>query len=176
MVHVLEEHLFNLEHQRSRMDRLIDTVRKTLASVKGEYVMSDEEKFAVFKEKLVKENEEQYGEEIRKKWGDGPVDESNRKVLNMSEQDWEHFKNLEQEIRERLEKSVNSGIRADSQEAEAIVALHREWLSMSWSQYTSEAHKSMGVMYTCDERFRKYYDEHVPGCAEFLRQAIDYHA
>ena len=63
--------------------------------------MSDPEKFQAFKEKMVRENEEQYGREAREKYGDEEVDASNRNMLNMTENEWEHFQKLEREIRER---------------------------------------------------------------------------
>jgi hypothetical protein len=28
-------------------------------------------------------------------------------------------------------------------------------------------------MYVCDERFKAYYDSIAPGCAEFLRDALE---
>lgn len=172
MVAALEEHLLELEWQRARMDSLIATVRKTLASMKGEYIMSDQEKFEALKEKAVKENEGLYGKEIRAAYGDEAVDGANKKLLGMSGEDWEHFKDLEEEIKEKLKVGVRSGIKADSEEAHAIVTLHKEWLCMVWKQYTKEAHKGVAAMYTADERFRKYYDAEVAGCAELLEKAI----
>ena len=49
--------------------------------------MSDKEKFEVFKKNLIDENEKNYGKEIREKYGDNSIDESNIKMLNMSEED-----------------------------------------------------------------------------------------
>ena len=134
--------------------------------------MSDKEKFEAWKEDIVKENESLYGKEVREKYGDGAADGSNRKLLGMSGEDWERFKNLEEEIKERLKEGVRSGIKAGSEEAQAIAALHKEWLCMAWAQYTEEAHKGVAAMYTADERFRKYYDAEVPGCAELLKEAV----
>ena len=31
----------------------------------------------------------------------------------------------------------------------------------------------LGEMYVADERFKAYYDKIAPGCAEFLRDAIN---
>ena len=47
--------------------------------------MTDSEKFAGFKQKLVDENEKAYGSEVRKAYGDEAVDASNRKLLDLSE-------------------------------------------------------------------------------------------
>lgn len=169
----LEEHLLELEEQRKRMDSLIQTVKLTISSMKGEYKMSDKEKFEAFKEKIVKENEEMYGAEIREKYGDCEIDASNQKMRSMSEEEWKRFKALEADIKERLQKGVGAGIKPDSEEAREIVMLHKEWLCMTWKQYTKEAHRGVAKMYVSDERFLSYYDKEVSGCAKLLKQSID---
>lgn len=97
-----------------------------------------------------------------------------QKVLDMSEEDYERFQNLGEEIRRRLEKAVQNGISPESEEAGRIVTLHKEWLGMTWKKYTEEAHKAVANMYISDERFKLYYDRKVPGCAQFLEKAIRY--
>lgn len=169
----MEEHLLELEGQRRYVDTLIETVKKTISSMKGECVMSDQEKFRVFKENSIKENEEKYGQEIREKYGEEEVEASKQKMLNMTREQWQHFQSLEEEILKRLESCVEKGITPESEEAGTVVRLHREWLSMTWKQYTPKAHRGVAALYTADERFRTYYDRKVPGCAEFLRQAVE---
>ena len=172
----LEEHLAELEKQRDRLESLIGTVKQTISAMKGEWVMSDPEKFQAFKEKMVRENEEQYGREAREKYGDEEVDASNRNMLNMTENEWEHFQKLEREIRESLQDCVRKGVRADSEEAKHIVELHKGWLTSTWKRYSAEAHKGVAGMYVADERFRQYYDKEQTGCAEFLKTAIEFWA
>lgn len=81
-----------------------------------------------------------------------------KKILNMSQNDWERFENLE----------------AESKEAKEIVLLHKEWLGMTWKKYTKEAHKAIATTYISDKRFRMYYDKEVEGCANLLEQAVRY--
>ena len=83
----LEEHLHALEEQRERTDALIRMVRRSIMSMKGECTMSDKEKFEAFKEGLIREHEKLYGAEARGKYGDEEVDNVQRKILNMSEED-----------------------------------------------------------------------------------------
>ena len=66
----LKEHLADLEAQRDHLNALIRTVKHTILSRKGEYEMSDKEKFETLKERAIKENEDQYGAEIREKYGE----------------------------------------------------------------------------------------------------------
>lgn len=168
----LEEHLQELQAQKARTDALIGTVQQTIAAVKGEYTMKNEEKFAAFKEKLVKENETAYGKETRQKYGDDAVDYSNRQLLNLTEEQFERFKALEEEILQRAEAAVQAGVSAESDEGKAVCALHKEWLGFTWKQYSPQAHKGLAAMYVADERFTAYYDRNVTGCANWLTAAI----
>ena len=171
----LEEHLLELERQRRRTDRLIANIKQTIASLEGECKMSDKERFTAFKEELVTENEQKFGAEIRKKYGDETVDASNRKMLQMSEAEYDKFRLLEEQIRTNLEQAVLAGAAADSKEMEHVFLLHKEWLCMTWKKYTPEAHIGVALMYMADERFKKYYDRNVEGCADLLCAAIQYH-
>lgn len=53
MLKALNEHLTELENRRERLSKLIDTVKDTIASVKGEFIMRDSEKFEAFKKDVV---------------------------------------------------------------------------------------------------------------------------
>ena len=105
IMRALKEHLRELEEQKAHVESLIRTVEQTIRSMKGECEMSDKEKFQAFKERVVKGNEERYGAEIREKYGDEELDAANRKVLDMSEEDWERFQNLGEEIEDPAERS-----------------------------------------------------------------------
>lgn len=172
----LKDHLLELEEKRIHMEALIQTVKQTILSMEGDYEMSDTEKFQVFKEKTVADNEEAYGKEIRSKYGEKTVDASNRKLLNMTETEWKQFKQLEKNIKNELEKCVLSGERMQGESAKKIVQLHKEWLSMTWKSYTPQAHKGVAALYEADGRFKAYYDEHVEGCAAFISGAVGYWA
>ena len=176
LMDALEEHLLELKKQQAHIASLIQTVEQTILSMKGEYQMNDTEKFEVFKQKAVQQNEALYGEEARKRYGDHEVDTTNQKITRMSQQEYEHFHSLESDIKHLLENAVVSGNKPNSEQAKQIVALHKKWLCMAWKQYTPQTHKGLSAMYVSDERFHTYYDEHQPGCAEFLRQAILYWA
>ena len=172
MLKAMEEHLLELEKQMAYTQALIQTVKKTIQCMKGDYEMSDKEKFQAFKEKMIRENEADYGEEARKKYGDLQVDKANQKMLNLSKEQWLKWKSLDEEIRKRLTAGVQSAIQADSEEAKQIAMLHKEWLSISLPEYSANTHKGIAAMYLADERFTSYYDRDISGCARLLHDAI----
>lgn len=104
----LEDHLLELKKRQQQINGLIATVEKTIAAMKGECEMQDEEKFAVFKQNLVQQHEALYGAELRQNYGDDEVDASQRKLLQMTEVDYERFQNLGTEIQRQLEAAVRS--------------------------------------------------------------------
>lgn len=171
----LTAHLADLQKERDRLDVLIGNVTRTIGTLKGEAKMTDKEKFAGFKKKLVADNEAAYGAEIRQKYGDEAVDAANARVLNMSEQQSAAATALQAQCEELLRQAAaKKDVACD--EARRACALHAEWLQMFWKKgtYTKAAHRGLGEMYAADERFAAYYDRLAPGCAAFFRDAIAY--
>lgn len=135
--------------------------------------MNDSEKFEGFKRKLVEDNEEEYGAEVRAAYGDDAVDASNAKLMGMTEEQYRAVQGTEQALFEALVAGMEEGDPAGDA-AQKAADLHRQWLCAFWAdgQYSPEAHKGIAEMYVADERFSAYYDKAAPGAAEFLRDAI----
>lgn len=167
----LREHHVKLLEKRNQLDLLIANVEKTLAQKEGRMIMSDQEKFEGFKQRLIEDNEKNYGQEIREKYGDNLVDQSNQMLKGMSREQYDAVKQLEEEMFEILLQAMEDGDPA-SVLAQKSADLHRQWLSFYWPSYSKEAHAGVAQMYVDDERFTQYYDKHRPGLAEFLRDAV----
>lgn len=172
----LEEHLIALIEQEKHISALIQTVKNTIADMKGERSMSDKEKFEGFKRELIEKKEKLYGKEAREKYGEEAVDEANQKIMGLSEADYERFKNLEKEVCRQLEEAVRNKELPESETGHRIVLLHKDWLGYTWKEYSAQAHKGLASMYIEDERFLAYYDKNLKGCGEFLVKAVNYWA
>lgn len=138
--------------------------------------MADDEKFEGFKRDLVEANEKRHGAEVRGRYGDDAVDESNRKMLKMSKQEYGDFRALEEQIRSELERAVDAGDDPAGETGERICGMHRAWLGFTWPSYSAEAHRALAESYVADDRFRSNYDRSVEGCAAWLRDAVAAHA
>lgn len=171
----LQSHLAALKQQRKRLNSLILTVEKTIQQTIGETDMTDEEKFEGFQARIVRENEEKYGAELRAQYGDLEIDRANACVLSLTKEDYDAWNALGTELLSELEQAVRSRADPKGETGKRLAALHRRWLSYSWEQYSPAAHKGLAQMYTGDARFTAYYDRTVPGCAAFLRDAIFNH-
>lgn len=167
----LREHHTQLLARRDQLNRLIANVEKTMAAYEGRITMSDKEKFEGFKRKLIDDNEKKYGEEIRAKYGDDTVNNSNARLQNMTQEQYAEVTRLEQEMKDTLARAFQTGDPA-GELAQKAADLHRQWLTHFWGEYTKEAHAGLAQMYVDDERFTAYYDQEQPGTAAFLRDAI----
>lgn len=170
-MNALKEHREKLLEKRRQLDQLLVNVEKTIALSEGGTSMKDTEKFEGFKESLIEENEQKYGNEIREKYGKETVEQSNAKVRNMTEEQYEEVTALEEKLKTVLALAVESGDPA-GELAQKAAHMHKEWLCYYWDQYSKEAHAGVAQMYVDDERFTAYYDEKTPGTALFLRDAI----
>ncbi len=167
----MQQHLEKLVLKKEKLEELIENADKTIRMLKGEQKMSNKEKFDAFKQNMVKENEEKYGREIREKYGDEKVDATNQKILGMTEEEYTTVEELNAALNETLKAAVAEGNPA-SETAQKACRLHKKWLSFYWNFYTKEAHLGLCLMYTQDERFKSYYENIAPDCAEFLYEAM----
>jgi DNA-binding transcriptional MerR regulator len=167
----LKNHHAALRARKEQLDSLIANVEKSIKAMKGEIEMSDNEKFDGFKQKLIDDNEQQYGNEIRAKYGDNTIDRSNAKVKGMTKEQYAEVERLSAEVNETLKAAFEQGDPA-GELAQKACELHKTWLCFFWDSYSKEAHLGVTQMYVDDPRFTEYYDKIVPGCAVFLRDAV----
>jgi DNA-binding transcriptional MerR regulator len=167
----LREHREKLLEKRNQLDTLIANVDKTIASTEGRIKMGNKEKFQGFKKRMIEDNEKKYGEEIREKYGKDTVENSNAKLMNMTEEQYDEVTKLAEQVTAALAEAFKNGDPA-SDIAQKAADLHKKWLTYYWSEYSKEAHAGLAQMYVDDERFTAYYDKEQPGTAEFLRDAI----
>ncbi|MDR1206016.1 MAG: TipAS antibiotic-recognition domain-containing protein, partial [Peptococcaceae bacterium] len=155
-----------------RLDALILNVTRSMTALKGEAAtMSDREKFEGFKQSLMDENERKYGAEVRERYGNRAVEESNAKVKGLTREQYDEGERLRLEFEQALKAAFDTGDPAGAPAREAC-DLHRRWLCLYYPEYSREYHMGLGEMYAADERFKAHYDRIAPGAAEFLRDAI----
>lgn len=162
--------------KRQEIDELLLLVDQTLAHYKGEQEMNNEEKFELFKQQAWQENEAQYGEELREKYGEETVKQAADKWSEMSQREFQSKEELEQELLKKL-KEYGQAPGLPSGLAAHIFSLHKKWLQYSWQEYSAEAHRGVAEMYVLDERFTEYYELRAgKNAANWLRDIIQYYA
>ena len=134
--------------------------------------MSNRSDFEGFKQSLVDENERKYGAEIRAKYGEAAVDESNANFMGLTKQRYNESERLRIEYEKALKAAFEEGDPAGCLASEAC-DLHRQWLSILYPKYSKNYHMALGEMYVADERFKANYEKLAAGCTEFFRAAIN---
>ena len=95
----LENHREMLRERADRLARLLNTIDKTIQKLEEENVgMTDEELYEGFS----KEQIEGYRREVRERYDPMLVEESERRVRNMSKEQWKAIKQTGDEIPRRL--------------------------------------------------------------------------
>ena len=171
---VLRNHLSALTQEQLRLERLIQSVTDTIHAEERKEIMDDKKKFAAIKKQAIEQNESSYGAEIRAKYGNEQVDAANAAMMGLSQEQYEQWQDLGNELQRRLEEAVAAGLLPESAAGREIAQLHRQWLSTPLPDYTPAKHRGIAQMYVLDERFTAYYDKNIPGCAQFLRDAVDF--
>ncbi|AOZ92962.1 MerR family transcriptional regulator [Paenibacillus crassostreae] len=153
-----------LLEKRSRLNKMIGTIEKTIQHSKGEIHMSNQEKFEGFDF-----SHNPYEQEAREKWGDHAVDEANEKAKSMSKPDQEKFNEIYRNL------ATLRHLLPDSKEAQAAI---KEWFVLlnTIGNYSLEAFKGLGQMYVEDVRFTKNIDQFGEGLAVFMRDAMTVYA
>lgn len=157
------QHKMLLE-KKSRLNKMIGTIEKTIQHSKGEIQMSKQEKFEGFDF-----SHNPYEQEAREKWGDKAVDEANKKAKSMTALDQEKFN----EVFRKLAAIRN--LAPDSNEAQKEIKVWYQYVN-KMGNYSLEAFKGLGQMYVDDERFTKNIDEFGEGLAAFMLDAMAFYA
>lgn len=161
--------------KQNHLDFLLKNIQKTIEHYKGEIEMTDTEKFTAFKKDRIKNNEDLFGQEIREKYGNEVVAESNKKYGNLTENQFQKMQKMESQLIEDL-KHLNDDFDLKSELSLKIYHEHKEWLMFTWPSYTKASHKALVQMYIDDRRFAKYYDDKAgKPITEKLKRIVEYY-
>ena len=114
-----------------------------------------------------------YSTEIRERWGDtSAYREHEQKTKNYTKEKWAEANDGLMAIFAEFAVCKASGVSADSDEAQALVAKLQAHITANCYTCTDEILAGLGKMYACDERFKKNIDKYGEGTAEFAAEGI----
>ncbi|WP_025784033.1 MerR family transcriptional regulator [Sporosarcina sp. D27] len=156
----LESQRQMLHQKRSQLDDMIRTIEQTIKEGKGEVTMTREERFKGFDF-----SENPYEQEARDRWGDGAVDETNKKLQQFGGEQQEKMNVIYRRLAEVRHLPSNS------EEAQQAIGEWYQFLN-TIGTYSIEAFAGLGEMYVADERFTTNIDKFGIGLASFMRDAM----
>ncbi|ENQ3106109.1 MerR family transcriptional regulator [Bacillus cereus] len=153
-----------LIEKRSRLDKVIATIDKTIQHSKGEIQMTNKEKFEGFDF-----SQNPYEQEARERWGNEAVDKANKAASSMTKEKQEEYNAIYRKL---------ATLRSDSPESEQAQEAIQEWYNylQNFGHYSLDAFKGLGQMYVDDERFTKNIDQFGEGLAKFMCDAMAVYA
>jgi DNA-binding transcriptional MerR regulator len=161
----LQSHKLALKVRVARLDRLIQTVDKTLDYLKGETQMNNKDLFNGFteeqQEKLALEAEQLYDPET--------VRASNRKWKAYSTAEKERIMNEGKAIYIELIAAIPRG--AADPKVQALIARWHEHIQNFWSPKNDQL-LALAKTYNDDPRFKATFDNMDPRLAEFMAKAV----
>jgi DNA-binding transcriptional MerR regulator len=165
LLQALERHRAALHHRAKRLNKLIDTVDQTIATIKGDWMMKERDYFEGF-------DESQYEDEARQRWGDTPqYKESTRKWAGYSADQKEAIKVEGGRITVRIVgKDAQTSL--DDPDVQAAVGDYLNYINKYFYTCDAEFLRNLAEMWEQDARFAVNYERIRPGGAAFVRQAV----
>lgn len=164
-LHALQKHRSSLQNKAKRLSKLIDTIDQTIATVNGEWMMSDKDYFEGF-------DESQYESETRERWGHtSQYAESQKKWASYSKDQKEAIKAEGGRLAIRM-VTEDPNTRPDDPGVQAAVGEYYAYLTKYF--YTCEVGflRNLADMWVQDPRFAINYERIREGGAAFVREAV----
>lgn len=114
-----------------------------------------------------------YDLEVKQRFGDTDAyREHSEKTANYTKDKWQAVNDGLMSVFAKFAECMKNGHTADSDEAQALVKELQNYITENYYTCTNEILAGLGQMYVADERFKNNIDNHTPGTAEFVREAI----
>jgi DNA-binding transcriptional MerR regulator len=165
-----------LEAEAKRYARLVRTIDRTIADIKGGRAMRNVDLYKGFSA----EKQAEYEQWLIDKYGGGmpqKIEQSRRKYESLGEGDkvalMEELKDLEGALAEGL----RSGVPAESAKLGPLLSRHRAWVAQMWDRpCPPDAYAGLADLYLWHPDFIARFEAIETGFAEYLTAAMKAHA
>lgn len=168
VLQALEVHRLTLQERVDQLTRLIDTVEKTILHYQGDITMDDKNLFEGFSE----EKQKEYEDEIRERYGEKDLKESQRRWKSYSQEKKEAIKAEGEAIFAAIGMNMEKGHKSAEVQAQ-IKALHEHMGYFYECSY--ERLLGLGQLYNQHPDFIARFQQIHPDLPEFLEKAIEYY-
>lgn len=175
-VGVLMRHRDRLEAERERYRVLIETIDRTVASIKGETNMPNADLYKGFSAEKQAEYEawlvERYGDPMKE-----DIARSKKAMAKMNEAEQAAMMDVLKDIENALAEGMKRGVDPQSDAVDGIIRRHRAWVAAAWDKpCPPEAYSGLADLYLSHPDFVKRYETIAPGFAVWLTDAMKAHA
>lgn len=163
----LREHLTQLELERDRLGRVVDSVRSTIRIIDEGGELVTEKIFDGF-------DHTQYRDEVEQRWGTKAYADSDAWWRSLTDADKRAFQQqLDGIVADYAEASAQD-LDVAGERAQAITARLHAWVGVSWGSAApgAEAFTGLGDMYVADPRFGETFSADGRQFAQYVRDAM----
>jgi DNA-binding transcriptional MerR regulator len=168
VLEALQSHRILLTKKIERISELLATVDKTIRKLKGKLKMQIKDYYQGFSDEQI----EKYRQEVRQRWGEKTLQESEERVLKMSKKKFAELQAEGGQIFQTISKNMSKGYYSDFIQVQ--VAKWRQWLEI-FHHYSDEAVLGLGREYSNNQEFAKFYHKYHKDLPEFLTKSIEYY-
>ena len=165
LLRAMENHRLAIQGRAQRLQKLLDTLDQTIATLEGERTMTDEEYFEGF-------DESQYEEEARERWGGSPMyAESQAKWSSYSLEQKEAIKAEGGRLSIQM-VSENPDAAPDDPDVQAAIGEYHAYLNKYFYPCDINFLRGLADMWVQDPRFAINYERIRDGGAVFVKDAV----
>lgn len=165
VVKALEAHRRALKKRIARLETLVATVDKTIASQQGGTTMNDNELFSG-----LTAQEKEYAEEALERWDPQVVRESHRRYAQLTPAEKQAMKAAGEQLNRDWAALIGTDPAGPA--ARAVVERWRKGIEFFYTP-TPEILVGLSRMYLDDPRFKATYDQVDPRLADYIRQCVE---
>lgn len=171
-VKALESHRIILIKNLKQTQKLVETIDKTIAHLRGKMLMKDEELYYGFDSKKQKEHEKYLVEQgiVTQEF----LDEGTKKVKNWSDEEKNSFIQDMENIFKKIIQALEAGLSPSSEQVQLLMQDHYRWLERTWTP-TKDSYLGLSELYQTPE-FRKFFDTRHPQLLSYCVDAMKVYA
>jgi DNA-binding transcriptional MerR regulator len=167
-VEALKTHRKLLQQKAERLAELVNTIDRTIEKLERKREMDIKEFYKGFSEDKI----EEYREEVRRRWGDKALRDSEQRVLGLGKEKMVGLQAKGGQIFQALADAIAQGKPPESDAAQAQVERWRQWLE-HFHHYSPEALLGLGQMYSQDPRFAAFFEKYHKDLPAFFTRAVE---
>ncbi len=165
----LRQHRSLLLKRRERLDKLLDTVDKTLNAIKGGNMMQDKDYFENFDMTEIEEQQKKYAQEVDQKY---PGWQQRDKTKRYGKREWAEVMQKGGQIQTDLADLMAEGRDPADPAVQAVIDRHFHYIDDSFYDCSLEVYAGLSNLYVDDQRFTENIDKVKPGLAAFQSKAM----
>ncbi|MBN4067206.1 MerR family transcriptional regulator, partial [Simkania negevensis] len=169
-IRALHAHKRTLEEDLGRIEKLVETIDKTINHLRGKQKMKDEELYYGF-DSTKQKDYEVYLVKYHGTVAEDLIHDSKKRTKEWGKADWKSVDNEGNEIYKAMAECIDKGLGPKSEEVQELV--HKHFLvTERFYTATKEVYMGLAQLYCEHPDFRKWFDRHHPKLSDFIAEAM----